>query len=121
LSIDGLDLEAFGKTDFGVLGLKRTPDNISYHTPRRVPLPKLVPIISIEAGDNHVLAINAEHEVYTWGNNAAYKTGHEQEHDMRLMRVLDLVPYCSARTGHCHVHGVSGGGNHSLFMVKRYA
>jgi alpha-tubulin suppressor-like RCC1 family protein len=120
LSIDGMDLEAFGKTDFGALGLNLVPDNSSYSLPQRVPLPKVSPLITIEAGDSHAMAINAQHEVYTWGNGESYRTGHDQENDVRMMRVLDLKQFCSAPTGQCHVHGVSGGGNHSLFMVQRY-
>jgi alpha-tubulin suppressor-like RCC1 family protein len=79
MSLDGKLLYSFGLNDDGQLGIGRSQGGSEVvYTPHQVNLPSL-PLTAIVAGGWHALAITATHEVYTWGLNDYYQTGHEEE------------------------------------------
>jgi Regulator of chromosome condensation (RCC1) repeat len=119
LAGDGLHLYAFGRAEKGQLGIG-FPTADWYDLPQQVALPKLIPLTTIEAGDHHAMAISTEHEVYTWGLNENRQTGHGPDgaSDVVLRPLfLDLAAHFGTS---CRVHGAVGGGQHSLFMIKKY-
>lgn len=122
LTHDRQRLYAFGRSDYGQLGIgfvEKTGSFVSVPTP--VTFPEPVSIVEIDAGDRHALAITDKHELYTWGFNGTGPTGHpsDQDRDTFRPRLLNLTDHLAAgESSGCHVVSGSGGGQHSLILVK---
>ena len=123
LTHDRKRIYAFGRADYGQLGIGVIVKEGDFRdTPMLVKFPKPVFISKIDAGDRHGMAI-CEEQVYTWGFNEEGTTGHPSVKDEdvfrpRLLNFMDSIK--KDKTAACHVHGISGGGQHSLVLVKRY-
>ena len=119
LTHDRYRLYSFGLADKGQLGIGRVTDKW-IATPRLVKFDKHLTIAEIDAGDQHGLAISDDNELYTWGFNEVGATGHPSEAAIDIYRpkLVNLMDYMGADV---HAHGISGGGQHTLIRVKRYA
>ena len=115
-------LYSFGRCDYGQLGIGAIGARSErfYANPQVVKFPKVVEIISIEAGERHVLALTADHELYTWGFNEVGATGHpftgavvEDVSDIYRPTLLKLNLQSEFHPVQC-----SGGGQHSLLLVQ---
>lgn len=124
LTADRKRLYSFGRGDYGQLGIGVMGTGEFEANPVLVAFPKAVVITDVEAGPLHAMAISETHEVYTWGFNTQGNTGHTTLDDEDVYRPLnlDLMTYLNSdnKLGGCHVHGVSGGTQHALMLVRRY-
>jgi hypothetical protein len=103
--------------------------------PTQVPFPESTKgqrFSKITAGDNTCAAILDSCDIYTWGYNTCAQTGHackargpEESEDILVPTKLDpLRAYkrLNPEKGTtADVLGASCGGQHSLFLIKRYA
>mmetsp|Transcript_32386 Transcript_32386/g.76178 ORF Transcript_32386/g.76178 Transcript_32386/m.76178 type:complete len:569 (+) Transcript_32386:243-1949(+) len=140
LSMNGRNLFAWGKLDEGATGLYDKEKTESYTsgdfegTPKQVPFPNTFGdscIIDISAGDTTSFAITNNGEVYSWGYNENSQTGHYSV-DCSIIpqpRQLDVIGSVNTAikksskkpvANNCHVTRVSGGGQHTLMVIRRY-
>jgi len=75
-------------------------------------------IADIAAGDRHSMATTREGELYTWGFGETRPTGHKtkEAEDIYNPKKLDLTRH----VGNVVLSQLSGGGQHSLLLAKRY-
>lgn len=132
LSHDGERLYAFGRADYGSLGVGYRSTGAFEASPQLVRFPERyignsgrVCLLEIAAGERHSLATDDENRVYSWGFNETGCTGHpaRDDNDYFVPKKLDLVPHLSnnGEVVRVDTHGISGGGQHSLLLVKRYS
>ncbi|VEU41168.1 unnamed protein product [Pseudo-nitzschia multistriata] len=140
LSRDGVNLFAWGKLDEGATGLYNQEKTESYTsgdfegTPKQVAFPDTLGnsvIVDIAAGDTTSFAITDGGDVYSWGYNENSQTGHYSVapgiiSQPRLLDVIGSVNTSIEKSKKtpiakkCRVTRVSGGGQHSLMVIKRY-
>jgi regulator of chromosome condensation len=128
LNSDGTVLYSFGRADYGALGIDtRKPGEQSMPkgssmlvpTPVKFPGTERVILSDIACGDRHSLALSTENEVYTWGFGTTGPTGHKTvgDEDIFVPTKLDLKKHL----GHNALgFQISGGGQHTLVVSKRY-
>jgi regulator of chromosome condensation len=128
LNSDGTVLYSFGRADYGSLGIDtRKPgehqmpkgSSILVPTPVIFPGTERVTLSDIACGDRHSLALTTENELYTWGFGTTGITGHKTvgDEDICVPTKLDLKEHL----GHnALVFQISGGGQHTLVVSKRY-
>lgn len=120
MAMDGSCVFAWGAADKGQLGLCETApeDGHLEANPKEVPFPEETMgasrIIDIACGETTSFARTSKGTIYSWGFNETGATGHPSFDgiDVYLPKLVEL--------NNTIVDGVSGGGHHSLFLVKRY-
>jgi regulator of chromosome condensation len=128
LNIYGSVLYAFGRADYGSLGIDtRKPDeqSIQQGSSITVPTPVVFPgtertmLSDIACGDRHSLAVTTENEVYSWGFGTTGMTGHEtvDPEDIFVPTKLNLKKHLGQNS---LTYQISGGGQHTLIVSKRY-
>lgn len=149
LPMNGKTLFSWGKIDSGALGLydeRKTLDFCSTDyvgVPERVTFPTTLGdscLVDVAAGDTSSFAITDTGAVYSWGYNENSQTGHYNDGETdgngkepsnliarpRLLDVIAAVNDGIKRAKEtpvakkCRVTRVSGGGQHSLMVMKRY-
>jgi alpha-tubulin suppressor-like RCC1 family protein len=142
LNLHGTELYAFGRADYGQLGIGKRRHGEFVATPTLVRFPSksasdptISPeedvepyIVHIACGDSHSMALTMENELYTWGFNDSGATGHECEiddkgdvADIYVPTLLGLENHIQTqRVPYCLPYEMSGGGQHSMALVKRY-
>ena len=120
LTHDRKRLYAFGRGDYGQLGIGYQETGANITTPTPVLFPEETLLSYIDCGERHSMAISSNQELYTWGFNETGATGHEVKDDSDYFRPrkLDLAQHVVGDI--VHVHAASGGGQHSLMLIKRY-
>ncbi|KAI0226353.1 hypothetical protein L0F63_002821, partial [Massospora cicadina] len=106
-------LYGVGRSDSGQLGVVGENTNEGAGGKSASELPKQVPLsglVDIGSGSNHALAI-LPNTVYSWGFGDTYALGHGDDSD-------ELSPKAIEALGGRAVLKVSGGGQHSVFLVK---
>ncbi len=118
----GAELFAFGWGTYGQLGVGGRPTGVG---PQRVRMPPLGngTVTDISCGFRHSLAIVSDvtdkdggGELWAWGWNANGQLGVEQEGETAIVEVPTKVLSLSEP-----VIGVSGGGRHTLVIIRRRA
>jgi len=107
-------------------GLRPTPVLVRFPARYAQPETGCVRLTHITAGDRHSLALDDRNQLYTWGFNESGCTGHitGEDDDVFIPRKLDLLPHLPKNGKKVHevkVYGMSGGGQHSLVLCKRFA
>jgi len=125
-------LLAFGRGDSGQTGIVELSSKGGGEAGSYVPVPVLVPIpggarpgptvTSISCGGNHNLALTYEGSVYSWGYGDMLALGHGIEADEAAPRKLNLskargLDRDQNLGDNLSVSVVSGGGQHSAFVV----
>jgi alpha-tubulin suppressor-like RCC1 family protein len=93
-------------------------------TPQLVKFPKKVRIASIDAGENHSLAITVDRELYTWGFNGEGATGHTANsstpftEDIPIPTALPLEVSDRTKQYHCYPVQASGGAQLTLVLAQ---
>jgi Regulator of chromosome condensation (RCC1) repeat len=71
------------------------------------------------------MALTEENELYTWGFNEEGQTGHTNSTDHLPTDIyrptllnLDVTSEAHRTTYHCHPIQMSGGGQHSIVLVR---
>jgi regulator of chromosome condensation len=128
LNIHGTVLYAFGRADYGSLGIDtRKPDeqsmpkgsSVNVPTPVVFPGAERIILSKIACGDRHSLAITTENEVYSWGFGTTGPTGHETvgDEDIFVPTKLNLKKHLGQNV---LTYQIAGGGQHTLLVSKRY-
>lgn len=138
LSMCGKSVFAWGKIDEGALGLYDDDKTKTFSscdfvgTPEQIVFPDTLGnscLVDIAAGDTTSFAITDAGAVYSWGYNENSQAGHYNSGgDSPLItrpRLLDVMAAINEKAAkalakNCRVIHVSGGGQHSLMVVKRY-
>lgn len=140
MNLLGTELHAFGRSDYGQLGLykKDVHGAGSFETtPKLVTFPKsdtLNRLIDLQTGDRNSMVISSisdNHQCYSWGFGETGTTGHtsvkninkdgEKEYEdkdiTRPKKIKFDFPdsYCNK------VYNMSGGGQHTLLIAKRFS
>ena len=123
----GTIVYAWGRSDYGQLGLhyEKIEGGDFESTPKEVAFPATIGddlIKDIAAGPLTSYATTTSNDVYSWGFNESCATGirsPDLEDVLRPQKVNVLAKY--SKDQNCHVHNISGGGQHTLMVVKRYA
>jgi regulator of chromosome condensation len=134
LNLVGNLIWSWGRSDYGQLGLfgTRQDTGACEMTPQMVPFPdggeSKIPLrfSQIDAGDRHAFAVSDEGAVYTWGFAETGALGFEMPDDTDCYRpqkldVLWAKRKKNANAANSLVKCVSGGGQHSLMVIERYA
>jgi alpha-tubulin suppressor-like RCC1 family protein len=120
LALDGR-VFAWGRADKGQLGLYETmqvPGALQSH-PMEVAFPEETMkdscIVDISCGGDFSFARTGVGALYSWGYNDLGATGHPSDsaNDIHLPKLVELESSLD-------VQAASGGGQHSLFLVKQY-
>ena len=94
------------------------------YEPKQVEFPSAVGNIlvkDIAAGDTVSFAILENKDVYSWGCGDSVATGWRKKDNIYKPTKLDVLrQYKTQGQSNCHVLQVSGGGVHSIMLVKRY-
>jgi regulator of chromosome condensation len=128
LNSDGTVLYSFGRADYGSLGIDTrkpgeksipTGSSILVPTPVKFPGTERVILSDIACGDRHSLALTTENELYTCGFGTTGITGHKtaDDEDIFVPTKLDLKKHLGQNTLSFQI---SGGGQHTLVVSKRY-
>jgi regulator of chromosome condensation len=143
LNIHGTVLYSFGRGDYGQLGIGKLGTGQCQTSPVLVQFPPVpadiavgsvndnnnnkLPlqqrIVKIAAGDRHSMALTEDNTVYTWGFNETEPTGHRyvEGQDVVYPELLDIHGILKTKNNPVvKVYDISGGGQHSLVLVKRY-
>jgi regulator of chromosome condensation len=129
LNIHGSVLYSFGRADYGSLGIdtrKPGAKDIEKGSSLQIPTPVVFPgteriiLSDIACGDRHSLAITTENEVYSWGFGTTGPTGHKtvDPEDIFVPTKLNLKKHLGQNS---LTYQISGGGQHTLIVSKRYA
>lgn len=121
------NLVAFGRGDYGQLGITRQRPEGDYFEPRpvRVALDEEddSEVVQISCGGNHNLAITSKGSVYSWGFGSEYALGHGFNKDEYRPKKLALMR--GNMSGEwpigLRVHQVAAGGQHSAMLCERKA
>jgi len=121
--LSGTQLFAFGRSDYGQLGLGKQVDHslgAFQSTPQVVAFPVAEPVqlIQIECGENHSLAVTCDHVLYSWGFAEFGATGNKSDEDILEPRPVKRTGVKKYEIG--RVMQVSGGSQHSAMVVNRY-
>lgn len=100
-----------GRKEYGRLGLGDVSEDVTELTP--IPQLEKIKIIDVECGDNNSFAISEDGKVYVWGMGSSSQLGTGEEDD-----VLEPKLLTSAQVKDKKVLKVSGGGQHTLFIVE---
>ncbi|EEC47678.1 predicted protein [Phaeodactylum tricornutum CCAP 1055/1] len=121
LNLIGTKVFAFGRADYGQLGTKLFDFGECGATPEQVAFPseERVIIADIDAGSSHSMAITIDDEVYSWGFGDGNTGFGDVQSDVVYPRKLTLTAKQINAKG--RVLATSGGGQHGLMLVKRYA
>jgi alpha-tubulin suppressor-like RCC1 family protein len=131
LSIRGDAVFAWGRSDYGQLGLTNEKQSAGSMetTPKQVAFPKTVGdmrIKDIAVGPLLSMAIMDNNDVYSWGFAETGATGHLTDEDgadivrPKKLEVLQKYSDNQHQGTNCHVHNISGGGQHTLMVIKRF-
>lgn len=126
LDIFGIAVFAWGRSDYGQCGHTSsiTVGDVE-KSPKRVAFPSNlqgVLIKDIAAGPLVSMAITRENDIYTWGFGESGATGHKGDNDILRPKKLDVLrKYKNKGPSQCHVLNVSGGAQHSLAVIERFA
>ena len=125
----------WGAIGSGKLGLfdeedlkEKEKNHYSQTTPKQVPFPDYIGkdrIVDITCGDETSFAVTNNGKVFSWGYNPYRQTGHTSNNEMiYLPRMVDVAKTAimgnkNDKTKYA-VQTAASGGQHSLFLVKRY-
>jgi len=118
---------AWGRSDYGQLGLfdsiQKAGDSVK--EPKQVEFPPDITsnrFVTILSGDSVSAAVTDDHQVYTWGYGDSNASGHKGDDDIVRPKRLNLMRKYNKESGPktAHTYGGSGGGQHTLLLVKRY-
>jgi alpha-tubulin suppressor-like RCC1 family protein len=137
LNATGTAVYSCGRSDYGQLGLFATLQGAGDFVvePRQVAFPESTKgqrFSKITAGGNSSMVSMDNGDIYTWGLNIDGQTGHavkprgpEQIEDIFLPTKLDIMRYYKKHDPQkgttADILDASCGGQHSIFLVKRYA
>lgn len=112
LALDsGGNVWAWGANGAGQLG---NAQNIEQHAPTRTIFPGGIPrLVRIAAGGVHNLAIDANHNVWSWGGNGSGQLGNQQRF------VNSNVPVPAGFPEGTRIVTIAAGGFHSLALESR--
>lgn len=114
---------AFGRGYSGQLGVDGMETGACIDVPTLVAFPEPFFIADMVAGPTHSMVTSDTHKVYTWGSNTTGNTGHQTEDDEDVCSPseLELLYHLNSdnKIARCRVHGISGGSQHTLMLVKR--
>lgn len=102
---------SIGRKDYGRLGLGGVKDDVTELT--EVVELRDKGIVSISCGAENSFGLTQEGKVYVWGNGNSSTLGTGDEEDVPVPKIL-----ATAQTKDKTVLAVSGGGQHSLFLVE---
>ena len=116
LTADGTTLYAWGRSDYGQLGIgggeATKTDGMFYSTPQRPHGTEGVVWKQIAVGEAYSMALTLDEELYTWGFEGV--TGHGGNYlidtDCKIPRLLEL--------DNMLVHSMSGGAQHGVFLAS---
>lgn len=100
---------AIGRHDYGRLGLGQLKEDVT----ELKSIDKLKNIVDISAGEAQSFAIDSNGKVYAWGMGSSLQLGTGLEDD-----AIEPVLIDSKQTQGKEIIGASGGGQHSIFLVK---
>lgn len=100
---------AVGRKDYGRLGLGALKEDVT----ELKCVDKLKNIVDVSAGEAQSFAIDSDGKVYAWGMGSSLQLGTGSEDD-----ALEPVLIDSKQTQGKEIIGASGGGQHSIFLVK---
>lgn len=102
---------SIGRKDYGRLGLGSLKDDITELT--EIVELRDKGIVSISCGAENSFGLTQEGKVFVWGNGNSSTLGTGDEEDVPIPKVL-----VTAQTKDKTILAVSGGGQHSLFLVE---
>lgn len=102
---------SIGRKDYGRLGLGDVKNDVTELTEIKELADK--GIVSISCGAENSFGLSEDGKVYVWGNGNSSTLGTGEEDDVPVPKQL-----VSAQTKEKTVLAVSGGGQHSLFLVE---
>lgn len=137
------EIYAFGRADYGQLGIGKTKTGDAQSIPKLIKFPcsnntentnnalntsctNEYPIFSkIACGDRNSMAITNDNIIYTWGFNETGTTGHKvidvEYNDIYIPTILNLNEHLlNHRAPVIQTYDMSGGGQHTLLLIKRY-
>jgi alpha-tubulin suppressor-like RCC1 family protein len=127
LDIVGTGVYAWGRSDYGQVGHTDDIDSGDIEkSPQQIAFPRSMEgtlIKDIATGPLVSMAITEENDVYTWGFVESGATGHILENDITRPKKLNVLKKVYGKRGstNCHVLSASGGGQHSLMVIDRFA
>lgn len=105
---------SIGRKDYGRLGLGDVKEDVTELTEIKELADKK--IVSISSGPENAFGLSEDGKVFVWGNGNSSTLGTGEEEDVPVPKQL-----VSAQTKEKTILAVSGGGQHSLFLVESAA
>lgn len=122
LDMFGQNVYSWGDSKYGTLGLFDVDVLEFANTPRAIAFPEELGdtcIVDIEVGDTVSFAITQDGDVYSWGNGLMGANGQPEDADTRRPKLVNVMRKIE-KNAECRILRVSGGGQHSLMLIKRY-